>query len=233
MARDLVRFRHPRARPVLPDLRKPRRKRKLALALGASAAGLTAAIADFAPSVAYSAELPPEMRRSAGLLNTSTELKAALIEEEGVRLTVHADPVGNPTVGVGHLVTPTDGLTMGERISMDRALDLLNADLALAEDAVERLLGDLPVNQHEFDALVDLVFNVGEGGVSQSQSPRLNAAIAAHDYDAIVEELSYGSASGQELRGLALRSERRTAIFEQANYEDPRDGGRTSQATLA
>ena len=164
-----------------------------------------------------------QMRVHPAQLSVSDTLKEALIEEEGVRHTVYRDAAGLPTVGVGHLVTPQDRLTVGQRIGSDRILDLFDRDLAIAEAAAKRLAGNLPLYQHEFDALVDLIFNVGEGKVSEQQSPRLNAAILAGNYDGIASELEYHHAGGAKVSGLVHRSERRSNIFMDALYEDPRE----------
>ena len=102
-------------------------------------------------------------------------------------------------------------------------IDFLEQDIAIAERAVARLAGDLPLLQNEFDALVDLVFNVGEGNVSVERSPQLNEAIAAADYDAIAQELDYHHARGRIAKGLVYRSERRANIFLDASYENPRE----------
>nr|WP_237451840.1 lysozyme [Qipengyuania oceanensis] len=136
--------------------------------------------------------------------------------------TVYADPVGYLTVGVGHLVIPKDNLKVGDRISQGRMALLLEQDLRIAEDAVVQLVGDLPLYQHEFDALVDLVFNVGAGNLSPEESPKLNRAIEVGDYEAIAEELAYHNAAGQKLKGLEYRSDRREKIFMEASYDNPR-----------
>lgn len=165
------------------------------------------------------------VRKPASLFKASDQFKQALIEEEGVRYTVYRDVAGYPTVGIGHLVRPADKLRVGDRISDQQALDFLEQDLAIAERGVRILVGDLPLHQHEFDALLDLVYNVGLGNVSQSESPRLNAAIQSRDYDAISDELNYTHAGGRVARGLEFRSERREQIFLDASYEDPRETG--------
>ena len=166
-----------------------------------------------------------DVRKPAHLLKASEDFKQALIEEEGVRYTVYRDVAGYPTVGVGHLIRPADNLRVGDRISDERVLDFLEKDLVTAERGVRILVGDLPLHQHEFDALLDLVYNVGLGNVSENESPRLNAAIAARDYDGIANELNYTHAAGKVARGLEFRSERRAQIFMDASYEDPRATG--------
>lgn len=165
------------------------------------------------------------VRKPAALLKASDRFKQALIEEEGVRYTVYRDVAGYPTVGVGHLVRPGDNLRVGDRISDEQALDFLERDLRTAERGVRILVGTLPLYQHEFDALLDLVYNVGLGNVSENESPRLNAAIKAGDYEGIAAELNYTHAGGRYARGLEFRSERRAQIFMDASYEDPRETG--------
>ncbi|WBY16055.1 lysozyme [Erythrobacteraceae bacterium WH01K] len=190
-----------------------------------SSATLNAALAELADEFSYddmAARNAEVMRINAAHITSSEKFKQALVEEEGVRYTVYRDVAGYPTVGVGHLVLPEDNLSVGDTISHERAMQFLTSDLKKAEVGVVRLLDGLNVYQHEFDALVDLVFNVGEGGVSESRSPRLNTSIANADYGAIADELNYTTAGGAVAGGLIHRSERRAAIFMDANYENPR-----------
>lgn len=206
-------------------LRNVGRRKTAVMALSAGAMGLAAFTTQPSESqkqTAHASPLMQDLRQNAAFMTTSENFKEALVQEEGVRLTVYRDVAGYPTVGVGHLVTPEDNLSVGQRISYDQVIEYLEADLAKAEAAVARLVGGLALHQHEFDALVDLVYNVGEGNVSESESPRLNAAIQAGDYDSIARELDYTHAGGQVAGGLVNRSERRMAIFMEANYEDPR-----------
>ena len=209
------------------SLRGRMRKRKTAVAMSAAVMGLSTGAADistFDPqySISFSDLDPTQQRVHALDLRVSETMKEALAEEEGVRLVVYRDVAGYPTVGVGHLLTPEDGLSVGDRITYAQAIEFLEKDLQKAENGVKRLVGDLPIFQHEFDALVDLVYNVGEGNVSENESPRLNSAIAKADYDRIAEQLEYTTASGRVARGLEYRSERRQSIFMEAAYDDPR-----------
>lgn len=207
-------------------------RKRASLMLGAGAVGL-AALAGQPTQAVQDVMLEPErvaieqgdmeQRRPAELLRASDEFKQALIEEEGVRYTVYRDVAGYPTVGVGHLVTPEDNLRVGQTISEERVSEFLERDITIAEQGVRTLVGDLPLYQREFDALIDLVYNVGLGNVSAEESPRLNEAIAAGDYQAIADELDYTHAGGKVAKGLAYRSERRANIFTDAVYENPRD----------
>ncbi|MGB3797358.1 MAG: lysozyme [Alteraurantiacibacter sp.] len=208
-------------------LRGRMRKRKTALAMSAAVMGLSTGASDisaFDPqySISFSDLDPTQQRIHALHLTVSETMKEALAEEEGVRLVVYRDVAGYPTVGVGHLILPQDGLSVGDRITYEQAIAFLEEDLKTAEAGVKRLVGELPIYQHEFDALVDLVYNVGEGNVSERESPRLNSAIANADYDNIAEQLNYTTAAGKVARGLQYRSERRQSIFMEAAYDDPR-----------
>jgi RHS repeat-associated protein len=157
-------------------------------------------------------------------LDVSNAGRTAITEEEGgAHLTVYKDTAGLDTVGVGHLVTPADNLTTGQTITQTQSDQLFDQDLQIAETGVEHLLNGLEVSQEEFDALADLVFNVGIGNLSATNSPGLNAAIAAGDYGRIGNELVYSrDANGNRQPGLVYRSQRRQNIFRNGDYRDPR-----------
>lgn len=236
--RKAARLRRPSPTYRLRSTQADGRKRKrTAMALGVSAVALSGAsqLAMSAVPIAaksqsmdadYSAAydlIDPSERRDASVLSASDQLLKAMIEEEGIRYDVYRDVAGFPTVGVGHLLLPEDNLRHGDRITHERAVDLLERDIGKAEAIVRRLVGDLPISQHEFDALVDLAFNVGEGSLSERQSPRLNSAITGADYDGIADQLNYTTAGNRVARGLVYRSERRQRIFTSSDYSDPRE----------
>ena len=164
-----------------------------------------------------------DARALAAELGVSDALREIIREEEGQVLTVYRDVSGKPTVGAGHLVTPEDRLAVGDSISAERMHRLLEKDLDRAAEATRELLGETPVRQHEFDALVDLVYNVGPGNVSARKSPGLNDGIRRRDYRRIAENLVYSKAAdGRRAGGLVNRSERRRRMFAEGNYDDPR-----------
>lgn len=70
-----------------------------------------------------------------------------------------------PAIGVGH-TKAAGGLnpeTFTGTLSMQQAIDLLQADIAKYEEGVNRAI-KVPLEQHEFDALVDFNFNTGAIG---------------------------------------------------------------------
>jgi lysozyme len=95
-----------------------------------------------------------------------------LIQEfEGLRLVGYRCPAGKATVGYGH----TKKARVGQRISMERAEQLLREDLDTFEQCVDRVVS-VPLNSNEFSALVSWAFNVGCGAVAKSTLVRkLNA----------------------------------------------------------
>ncbi|OWV33006.1 hypothetical protein B5C34_05705 [Pacificimonas flava] len=177
--------------------------------------------ADLSPEVA---EARRRVRRAVAELKVSQKMKEVIRAEEGAVKEVYRDITGLPTVGVGHLVRPEDGLRVGDRIDDSQVMQFLTDDLKIAEEAVRRVVGDLHLDQYEFDALVDLAFNVGEKNISPEASPRLNRAIREGDYDMIANELNYTlDRLGRQAPGLVNRSERRRRIFKDKSYADPRE----------
>lgn len=81
---------------------------------------------------------------------------------EGMILTVYNDGYGLPTVGLGHLVLAEDHLKLGDTISLERARQLARKDLGKAEKPLNSRV-NVPLYQHEYDALVSILFNTGAG----------------------------------------------------------------------
>ena len=91
---------------------------------------------------------------------------AFLSNEEGLRTEPYNDSAGHATIGVGHLihrgpVTAADRARFRGFTRAD-AVALLRQDVSSRERAVDRLV-HVGLSQNEFDALVSLVFNIGEG----------------------------------------------------------------------
>jgi lysozyme len=112
-------------------------------------------------------------------MRTSAKGLAFISNEEGLRTTPYNDSAGHATVGVGHLihfgpVSPADRAKFRGFTRAD-AIRLLRKDITSVERGVSRLV-NVSLNQNEFDALVSLTFNIGEGGFGGSTARRkLNA----------------------------------------------------------
>ncbi|MDR1889624.1 MAG: glycoside hydrolase family protein [Zoogloeaceae bacterium] len=77
-----------------------------------------------------------------------------------------------PTYGFGSTVK-ADGapVSMGDRITPPAALALAARDIAIKEGALKTCMGDVPLSQNEYDAIVSLAYNVGPAAVCKSSLP--------------------------------------------------------------
>lgn len=133
----------------------------------------------------------------------------ALTEQfEGCRLTAYQDQVGVWTIGYGH--TGKD-VVAGLTITQDQANALLASDIAAAAAFVNQAVA-VALNQNEFDALVDFVFNLGRAAFAGSTLLKLlnagNFASAAPQF------ALWDHAGGQVVAGLLRRRLAETAMFQ-------------------
>ena len=133
----------------------------------------------------------------------------ALTEQfEGLRLTAYQDSVGVWTIGYGH--TGSD-VHPGLIITQMEAEALLLNDVASAARCVNQLV-TVPLNQNQFDALVDFVFNVGKGNFAASTLLKdLNAGNFA---GAAGEFQKWDHAGGRVLPGLLKRRLAEAGLFQ-------------------
>jgi lysozyme len=136
----------------------------------------------------------------------------ALTEQfEGCRLTAYQDVAGVWTIGYGH--TGPD-VSPGLTITQAQAEQLLQQDAASAAACVNQAV-TVALNQDEFDALVDFVFNIGRGAFQASTMLRdLNSgdfAGAAGEFD------KWDHAGGKVVAGLLRRREAEQALFDEGN----------------
>src|SRR5262249_17224984 len=129
-------------------------------------------------------------------------------KSEGLRLEKYQDVAGKWTIGYGHLIK--NGEIFDGPITEDRATELLGQDLRAAESAVNELVS-VTLNDNQYSALVDFVYNVGKGNFEASMLlKRLNAA----KYTAAVSEfLKWVYAGGRRIEGLARRRAAERALF--------------------
>lgn len=126
------------------------------------------------------------------------QLLAHLKASEGLRLVAYQCPAGKWTIGYGH--TPA---RKGQRITTQQAEQLLTADLRKHYEQLRpHVRVDLTAPQ--WDALLDMAFNVGVSAVARSTLLRLiNARARTADIGA--QFLRWNKANGRVLAGLSKR----------------------------
>src|SRR5207342_1901331 len=128
---------------------------------------------------------------------------------EGTKYSVYIDPVGNPTVCVGHLLPKNTDLT--RKYTKAQCDALLAEDMAEADAALTRCL-PMPMLDHVHAALLSATFNLGPKVVCGS---RLQELALANDWPAACAELSrWRLAGGRVMRGLELRRADERAMCE-------------------
>ncbi len=138
---------------------------------------------------------------------------------EGEVLRVYLDPVGLPTMGVGHLLTDEEKskYPVGSVITRGVSQEFLERDLRRFENAINNLV-KVPLNQNQFDALVSFAFNVGEANFKRSSVLRhLNAGLYAKAAEAL---LAWNKSKGKVLAGLTRRREEERELFLQSSGAD-------------
>jgi lysozyme len=135
-----------------------------------------------------------------------------LKKSEGFRDRTYSDVAGFRTIGFGHRLTA--GESFPEGIGLDRAAEILAADVRVAEAAVDRLVKVL-LNQGQFDALVDFVFNLGAGRLASST---LLGYLNAGRCDAAAWQLlAWDHAGSHELASLKARREAEFQLWGTSN----------------
>lgn len=104
------------------------------------------------------------------------------------------------TIGFGS----TEGVKMGDTITVPKAIERLYRDTEKAESAIGRCV-KVPLAQHEFDAFTSFAFNVGsEAFCSSTLVKKLNAG----DYSGACAELKrWVYVDGRKVQGLVNRRE--------------------------
>jgi lysozyme len=147
-------------------------------------------------------------------VKVSDKLIKLLRHHEGVRNKPYQCPAKLWTVGIGHLIG--DGKTLPaswNRTFTNEEIDaILKSDLRRFELGVHKMLPNVPLRQHEFDAIISFCFNLGLGCFQRST---LRQALLRGDKKAAMESLvKYCRAGGKILRGLQTRRLDEKALFE-------------------
>jgi lysozyme len=125
---------------------------------------------------------------------------------EGDVLTAYQDQRGVWTIGYGH----TAGVHSGQTITQEQAEALLVSDIQAAVDCVNNAVM-VKLTQAQFDALVDFVFNVGEGNFRRSTL--LREINAGHFPEAVAQFRLWDHCGGVVNAGLLRRRQAEAEKF--------------------
>lgn len=138
-------------------------------------------------------------RIAIGGLSLSAAGLLAIADFEGFQSEAYIPISGDvPTIGFGH----TDGVKIGDKVTVPQALNLLEADTRAAQDAVRKCV-TVPLSQGEFDAFTSLAYNIGTKAFCEST---LVQKVNARDYDGACQELlRWVYSGGKKVKGLENR----------------------------
>ena len=128
-----------------------------------------------------------------------------LKHHEGVRYKPYRCPAGLWTVGVGHLIGDGKSLPRewDKTFTQDEVNGILKSDLRRFELGVSKMLPNVPLRQHEYDAIISFCFNLGLGCFQRST---IRQALLRGDKEQAMESLvKYCRAGGKILKGLQNR----------------------------
>jgi len=115
------------------------------------------------------------------------EVKNRIKKHEGFRDTVYLDSLGKATIGYGHLLTEDDDFAEG--IQYDKSLleNLFDKDFNIAAYNAEQLLEGIDVCDTAREVIVEMVFQLGIGGVSKFK--KMFEALRKKDYNEAAEQM--------------------------------------------
>ncbi len=139
-------------------------------------------------------------RTRAAFLTLSASALIGIAVHEGYRDSAYIPVKGDvPTIGFGD----THGVKMGDRTDPIRALIRLNQHAETFQRDLRACIGDVPMHQHEWDAIVSWAYNVGTGAACRST---LVKKLQSGDYAGACKELlRWNRFQGRELAGLTKR----------------------------
>lgn len=126
---------------------------------------------------------------------------------EGLKLESYVCPAGKITIGYG----TTKGVKLGQKITKDQAEKMLMDEYLQCESQVAKLI-TVPLKQHQLDALVSFVYNLGSG---QLLGSTLRRKLNSGDYQGAAMEFDkWVFAKGKKLIGLVNRRAAERKMFE-------------------
>ena len=146
-------------------------------------------------------------------MKISEEGKALIKKFEGCKLEAYKCPAGVWSIGFGF----TKDVKEGDVWSQTHAEEMLEIELEEYEGYINDLV-DVPLEQHQFDALVAWVYNLGAGNlISSTLLMKLNAG----SYEDVPHEIQrWNKAGGEVLEGLVRRRKAEALLFENKEWSE-------------
>ena len=125
---------------------------------------------------------------------------------EGCETTAYQDSVGVWTIGFGH----TKGVEEGQTCSIEDAESMLANEMDEYEGYINNMV-KVDLQQHEFDALVAWVYNLGPTNLGESTMLKV---LNGGQFDRVPEEMNrWTRAGGKILEGLVRRRQAESLMF--------------------
>lgn len=126
---------------------------------------------------------------------------------EGFSSKPYVCPAGYLTIGIGHLILPNEKF---DEVTVEEGENILRKDLIKSEKSVLRCI-KVPLEDHQFDALVSFTFNLGGGAL---QCSTLRQKINREEHEDVPDEFRrWVFAGGRELKGLVKRRETEAILY--------------------
>ena len=130
---------------------------------------------------------------------------------EGCETTAYQDSVGVWTIGFGH----TKGVEEGQTCSIEDAESMLADEMDEYEGYINNMV-KVDLQQHEFDALVAWVYNLGPTNLGESTMLKV---LNGGQFDRVPEEMNrWTRAGGKILEGLVRRRQAESLMFQDLDW---------------
>ena len=146
-------------------------------------------------------------------MEISQEGLALIKKFEGCKLESYKCAAGVWTIGFGS----TNNVKEGMEISQQRADALLLEDVDVFEEAVNKAV-KVPLEQHEFDALVSWTFNLGSSNLNSSTMLKVLNDNKKSEVPAQMRR--WNKAGGETLQGLIRRREAESLLFQNEQWHE-------------
>jgi len=130
---------------------------------------------------------------------------------EGCETTAYQDSVGVWTIGYGH----TKGVEEGQTCSIEDAETMLADEMDEYEGYINNMV-KVDLEQHEFDALVAWVYNLGPTNLGESTMLKV---LNGGQFDRVPDEMNrWTRAGGEILEGLVRRRQAESLMFQNLDW---------------